>query len=74
MHYITIPQLGTWVSQRLRRKCEADSIGQDNVEMLRIDVKPAMEAHTVAELFVYNFVCRVEAPDYLHTEQGRNFE
>ena len=33
-----------------------------------------MEAHTVAELFVYNFVCRFGAPDYLHTDQGRNFE
>ena len=33
-----------------------------------------MEAHTVAELFVYNFVCRFGPPDYLHTDQGRNFE
>ena len=33
-----------------------------------------MEAHTVAELFVYNFVCHFGAPDYLHTDQGRNFE
>ena len=33
-----------------------------------------MEAHTVAKLFVYNFVCRFGAPDYLHTDQGRNFE
>ena len=33
-----------------------------------------MEAHTVAELFVYNFVCRFGAPDYLHTDQDRNFE
>ena len=33
-----------------------------------------MEAHTVAELFVYNFFCRFVAPDYLHADQGRNFE
>ena len=33
-----------------------------------------MEAHTVAKLFVYNFVCRFGAPDYLHTDEGRNFE
>ena len=33
-----------------------------------------MEAHTVAKLFVYNFVCRFGAPDYLHTDQGCNFE
>ena len=33
-----------------------------------------MEAHTVAELFVYSFVCRFRAPDYLHTDQGCNFE
>ena len=33
-----------------------------------------MEAHTVTELFVYNFVCRFGAPDYLHTDQGCNFE
>ena len=33
-----------------------------------------MEAHTVAELFVCNFFCCFGAPDYLHTDQGRNFE
>ena len=33
-----------------------------------------VEAHTVAELFVYNFVHHFGAPDYLHTDQGRNFE
>ena len=35
---------------------------------------PNMEAHTVANLFVYHFICRFGAPDYLHTDQGRNFE
>ena len=25
-------------------------------------------------MFAYNFVCRFGAPDYLHTDQGRNFE
>ena len=33
-----------------------------------------MEAQTVANLFVHHFVCRFGAPDYLHTDQGRNFE
>ena len=33
-----------------------------------------MEAHTGAELFVYNFVCRFGALDYLHTDQGLNFD
>ena len=33
-----------------------------------------MEVHTVAELFVYNFVCRFGTPDYFYTDQGRNFE
>lgn len=33
-----------------------------------------MEAHTVANLFVYNFVCRFGAPEFLHTDQGHNFE
>ena len=35
---------------------------------------PNMEASTVASLFVHNFVCRFGAPDFLHTDQGRNFE
>ncbi len=35
---------------------------------------PNMEAITVAELFVNNFVCRFGTPDQLHTDQGRNFE
>jgi len=35
---------------------------------------PNMEAATVATLFVHNFVCRFGAPDFLHTDQGRNFE
>ena len=35
---------------------------------------PNMEAHTVANLLVYHFICRFGAPDYLHTDQGRNFE
>ena len=33
-----------------------------------------MEAHTVAGLFVYKFVRHFGGPDYLHTDQGRNFE
>jgi len=33
-----------------------------------------MEAQTVAKLFVHHFVCRFGAPDYLHTDQGSNFE
>ena len=33
-----------------------------------------MEAHTVVELFVQNFVCHFGAPDYLHTDHGCNFE
>ena len=35
---------------------------------------PNMEASTVANLFVAQFVCRFGAPDALHTDQGRNFE
>ena len=35
---------------------------------------PNMEASTVASLFVHNFVCRFGAPNFLHTDQGRNFE
>eukprot|EP00731_Ephydatia_muelleri_P023225 Em0015g808a len=34
----------------------------------------AMEAGTVAELFVSRFVCQFGVPDVLHTDQGRNFE
>ena len=39
-HYKAVPQLDTWVSQKLCRKCEADSIGQDNIETLKIGVEP----------------------------------
>ena len=35
---------------------------------------PNMEAVTVAEAFVFQFVSRVGVPDFLHTDQGRNFE
>ena len=35
---------------------------------------PNMEAKTVAELFVSQFVCHFGVPDVLHTDQGRNFE
>jgi len=35
---------------------------------------PNMEAATIATLFVHNFVCRFGAPDFVHTDQGRNFE
>ena len=35
---------------------------------------PNMEAQTVARIFVDQFVCRFGAPQYLHTDQGRNFE
>lgn len=33
-----------------------------------------MEATTVARLLVKEFICRFGAPQYLHTDQGRNFE
>ena len=33
-----------------------------------------IEAKTVVERFVNQFVCRFGAPDNLHTDQGRNFE
>ena len=33
-----------------------------------------MEAPTVAQIFVNQFVCRFGSPQYLHTDQGRNFE
>ena len=33
-----------------------------------------MEAQTVARLFVNHFVTRFGSPEYLHTDQGRNFE
>ena len=35
---------------------------------------PNQEAHTVAEALVQQFICRFGAPDWLHTDQGRNFE
>ena len=35
---------------------------------------PNMEATTVARLFVDQFVCRFGTPEFLHTDQGRNFE
>ena len=35
--------------------------------------EPNMEAHTVANLFVYHSICRYGVPDFLHTDQGRNF-
>ena len=35
---------------------------------------PNMEAQTVAHIFVNQFVCRFGSPQYLHTDQGRNFE
>ena len=35
---------------------------------------PNMEAVTVAEAFVFQFVSRFGVPDFLHTDQGRNFE
>ena len=35
---------------------------------------PNMEAKTVAELFVNQFIARFGVPDILHTDQGRNFE
>ena len=39
-HYTAVPQLDTWVSQKLCRKCEADSIGQDSIETLKIGIEP----------------------------------
>ena len=32
------------------------------------------EAKTIADELVKNFICRFGAPDYIHTNQGRNFE
>ena len=34
---------------------------------------PDMEAVTVARRLV-EFICRIGTPEYLHTDQGRNFE
>ena len=33
-----------------------------------------MEAKTVAEQLISNFICRLGLPYYIHTDQGRNFE
>jgi hypothetical protein len=33
-----------------------------------------MEATTTANLLVNEFICRFGVPEYLHTDQGRNFE
>ncbi len=33
-----------------------------------------MEAKTIADILVNKFICRFGAPDYIHTDQGRNFE
>ena len=33
-----------------------------------------MEATTVARLLVNEFFCQFGLPDFLHTDQGRNFE
>jgi len=35
---------------------------------------PNMEATTVAQLFVSQFICRFGTLEFLHTDQGRNFE
>ena len=35
---------------------------------------PNMEATTITTLLVNEFICRFGVPEYLHTDQGRNFE
>ena len=35
---------------------------------------PNMEAVTVSDTFVYQFVSQFGVPDFLHTDLGRNFE
>ena len=35
---------------------------------------PNMEAETVANIFVNEFVARHGPPEFLHTDQGKNFE
>ena len=35
---------------------------------------PNMEATTIATFLVNEFICRFGVPQYLHTDQGRNFE
>ena len=35
---------------------------------------PNMEAETVAQKFVHHFVCQFGVPDFLHTDQGKNFD
>ena len=35
---------------------------------------PNMEATTIATFLVNEFICRFGVPEYLHTDQGRNFE
>jgi hypothetical protein len=34
----------------------------------------SMEATTIANLLVNEFICKFGVPEYLHTDQGRNFE
>ena len=33
-----------------------------------------MNALTVAQIFVHEFICNMGIPDVIHTDQGRNFE
>ena len=35
---------------------------------------PNQEAVTIAETLVKEYICRYKVPQYLHTDQGRNFE
>ena len=35
---------------------------------------PNQEAVTIAETLVKEYICRYGVPQYLHTDQGRNFE
>ena len=35
---------------------------------------PNQEAVTIAETLVMEYICRYGVPQYLHTDQGRNFE
>ncbi len=57
-------------------------IGEYFTKWMEAFPMPTMEAITIAELFVNNFVCRFMnnfvcrfgTPDQLHTDQGRNFE